>query len=91
MAGECPLVVHYWADLQSVHRFRCYDNIAQTRNASECLCSLHAWCYHCYVRVVDGRMKSQKPGLHSSLWELTVYSAIDRDTAVLDEVQRCPR
>jgi len=24
----CPLVVHFWADLQSVHRFRCYDNIA---------------------------------------------------------------
>jgi len=24
----CPLVMHYWADLQSVHRFRCYDNIA---------------------------------------------------------------
>jgi len=24
---ECPLVVHYWADLQSVHRFCCYDNI----------------------------------------------------------------
>jgi len=24
----CPVVVHYWADLQSVHRFRCYDNIA---------------------------------------------------------------
>jgi len=24
----CPLVVHYWADLQSVHGFRCYDNIA---------------------------------------------------------------
>ena len=24
----CPLVVHYWADLQSVHRFRCYDNTA---------------------------------------------------------------
>jgi len=22
------LVVHYWADLQSVHGFRCYDNIA---------------------------------------------------------------
>ena len=22
-----PLVVHCWADLQSVHRFRCYDNI----------------------------------------------------------------
>jgi len=24
----CPLVVHYWADLQSVHGFRCYDNVA---------------------------------------------------------------
>ena len=23
-----PLVGHYWADLQSVHGFRCYDNIA---------------------------------------------------------------
>ena len=22
----CPLVVHCWADLQSVHGFRCYDN-----------------------------------------------------------------
>jgi len=24
---ECPLVVHCLADLQSVHGFRCYDNI----------------------------------------------------------------
>ena len=24
----CPPVVHYWADLQSVHVLRCYDNIA---------------------------------------------------------------
>jgi len=23
----CPLVVHYWADLQSVDGFRCYDNM----------------------------------------------------------------
>jgi len=39
----CPLVVHYWADLQSVHGFRCYDNIARTRNVSEWLYSLYAW------------------------------------------------
>jgi len=26
----CLLVVHYWADLQSVHGFHCYDNIART-------------------------------------------------------------
>ena len=25
---RCPLVVHSWADLQLVHGFRCYDNIA---------------------------------------------------------------
>ena len=31
----CPLVVHYWADLQSVHRLRCYGNITRTRNVSE--------------------------------------------------------
>jgi len=43
----CPLVVHYWADLRSVHGFRCYDNIARTRNVSECLYSLYAWYYNC--------------------------------------------
>jgi len=26
----CPLVVHYWADLQSGHGLRCYGNIART-------------------------------------------------------------
>jgi len=29
----CPLVVHYWADLQFGHRWSCYGNI--TRNVSE--------------------------------------------------------
>jgi len=43
MVGGCPVVVHYWADLQSVHGFRCCDNIARTRNVSECLYSLYAW------------------------------------------------
>jgi len=26
----CPLVVHYWADLQSAHGMRCYGNITRT-------------------------------------------------------------
>jgi len=39
----CPLVVRYWADLQSVHGFRSSDNIARTRNVSECLYLLCAW------------------------------------------------
>jgi len=32
---ECPVVVHYWADLQSVHGLRCYGNIRRTRNVCE--------------------------------------------------------
>jgi len=50
----CSLVVHYWADWQSAHGFRCYDNIPRTRNVSECLYSLYAWflllllCYYFY-------------------------------------------
>jgi len=28
----CPLVVHYWADLQSVHQLCCYGNIKRTQN-----------------------------------------------------------
>ena len=31
----CPPVVHYWADLESVHGLRCYGNIKRTRNVSE--------------------------------------------------------
>jgi len=31
----CPLVVHYWADLQSVHGLRCYGNVTRTQNVSE--------------------------------------------------------
>ena len=27
----CPLVVHCWADLQSVHGMRCYGNIMEMR------------------------------------------------------------
>ena len=41
----CPLVVHYWADLQSVNGFRCYDKQRRTRNVSECLSSLYAWFF----------------------------------------------
>jgi len=39
----CLLVVHYWTDLQSVHGFHCYDNMARTRNVSKCLYSLCTW------------------------------------------------
>jgi len=35
----CPLVVHYWADLQSVHGLRCDGNVTRTRNVSELACT----------------------------------------------------
>ena len=31
----CPLFVHYWVDLQSVHGLRCYGYITRTRNVSK--------------------------------------------------------
>jgi len=37
----CPLVVHYWGICNRCTGFRCYDNIARTRNVSECLYSLY--------------------------------------------------
>jgi len=40
----CLLVVHYWADLQSVHGLHCYGNI--TRNVSEYILVL-ALCLVC--------------------------------------------
>jgi len=54
---RCLLVVHYWADLQSVHGFRCCDNSAarigswctwqrsskRERSASAYLYLLYAW------------------------------------------------
>ena len=33
----CSLVLHYWADLQSVHRFRCYDNVAPNAKCQQVL------------------------------------------------------
>jgi len=31
----CPLVVHYWADLQSVHRLYCYGNTVEMRGKAQ--------------------------------------------------------
>jgi len=46
----CPVVVHYWADLKSVHGLRCYGNIARTRNVSEYVLVL-ALCLVCPASV----------------------------------------
>jgi len=40
----CPLVVHYLADLQSVHGFCCYDNMTPNAKCQRVL--LFALCLH---------------------------------------------
>jgi len=49
--GGCPLVVHCWADLQSVHGLRCYGNArnawqspAVIRQAHHMHCTTHYAC-----------------------------------------------
>jgi len=46
---RCHLVVHYWTDLQSMHGFHCYDNIAP--NAKCQLLLVHALCLVCSLIV----------------------------------------
>jgi len=50
-----PLVVHCWADLQSVHGFRCYDDIVPNANCQRllviaiCLVILGFQLFGCWV------------------------------------------
>jgi len=41
MEGGCPLVVHYWTDLQSAHGFRCYDSITANAKCQRVLVLAH--------------------------------------------------
>ena len=44
----CPVVLHCWVDLQSVHGFRCYDNIVPNMKCLQvlvltlCLIQVHS-------------------------------------------------
>jgi len=49
----CSLVVHYWVDLQSVHGFRCYDNIV-LQNAKCQQVLVLALCLVVFSKGVDG-------------------------------------
>ena len=49
----CTLVVQCWADLQSVHGFRCYDNIAPNAKCQRvlvlCLCLVLIFYQYCFI------------------------------------------
>jgi len=66
---ECPLVVHYWVDLQSVHGLRCYGNITRTRNVSEYMLVL-ALCLGQEKSCILHRLRSD--GLPPHMTSLTI-------------------
>jgi len=69
-------LVHYWADLQSVHVFRCCDNIAQTRNVSELL-SLYAIIVIVVNRlIIDGYDLHQLDTIQNTVDSLTAKFCI---------------
>ena len=80
---ECPPVVHYWVDLQSVHRFRCYNNIhvcksytLQMHIAPNTKC--HGWFYNGYNGHDDDNDRDSsatKPDAVDWCWRSLQYSS----------------
>ena len=67
---ECPLVVHYWADLQSVHGFRCYDNIAANAKCQRVLVVALCLVYNCTCSCLTWSPRFSAESLHLSLMSL---------------------
>ena len=74
----CHLVVHCWADLQSVHGFRCYDNSAQ-REMSASACTMPGF----YVVEVYRRVKDARQGI----FRPTLLETDDED--LMNMIRRC--
>ena len=62
----CPLVVHYWADWQSMHELHCYDNIAPNVKYQRVL--VFTLCLVRYWRHIDGVKKTMPLPLEISWW-----------------------
>jgi len=69
----CPLVVHYWADLQSVHGLCCYGNVTRTRNVSDYMLILTP-CLVTYCKSIAVTMHSLlfnwlfDPSISADIW-----------------------
>jgi len=79
---ECPLVVHYWADLQSVHGLHCYGNITRTWNVSEymlvlalCLVLFH-FCYWCQQITAVSQLYTILGNVRSVSWPLALFLSV---------------
>jgi len=58
----CPLVAHYWSDLQSVHGFRCCDNTAPNAKCQRVLVLAL-----CLVHIVIGTCRAFNSGFPSRI------------------------
>jgi len=67
----CPLVVHYLADLQSVHRFCCCDNIAPNAICQRVL--VLALCLVCFVMAVWSKLVMVLPTSTVTLHEAHLH------------------
>jgi len=54
----CPLVVHYWADLQSVHGLCCYGNTRNVWQSPAVISLAHRTHYACQRRLSSPAIKS---------------------------------
>jgi len=62
----CPLVVHYWPNLQSVHGFHCYDNIAPNAKYQRVL--VVALCVFLCVSVTSSTKLTKFGSRYLILW-----------------------
>jgi len=56
----CPLVVHYWADLHSVHGLRCYGNTRNAWQSPAVIRQAHRTHYACRRRLPSPAIKSTR-------------------------------
>jgi len=56
-----PPLMHCWADLQSVHGFRCYDNIVPNAKCQRVLALAYVWLDQSTFKLLANILKKQFP------------------------------
>jgi len=82
----CSVVVHCWADFESVHEFRCYDNIAPNAKWQRVLVLALWLIYSAPIQVDRGRIKVQMllfsdtlcDSMNENVLSLRLNAAVDR-------------
>jgi len=84
----CPHVVHYLADLQYVHRFHCYSNIAQNVKCQQVPVLALCMVYLADNRlVVDERTQPALSVSHGKIWMPSAKSRTQISKTELQEVK----